>query len=92
MVLLMIAALVCSIAFGSLGWWADNYSADNYSVVPLVTAVFGATFGAALAAMWLHIGQINKSSAQANSSAPDQHARQPDEHSGPGSRPSRAWR
>ena len=87
MVLLMIAALVCSIAFGSLGWWADNYS-----VVPVVTAVFGATFGAALAAMWLHIGQINKSSAQANSSAPDQHARQPDEHSGSGSRPSRAWR
>jgi hypothetical protein len=83
MVVLMVAALVSSIAFGSLGWWADNYS-----VVPVVTA----TFGAALAAMWLFMGQINKSWAQANSSAPDQPAPQPDEHSGPGSRPSRAWR
>ena len=87
MVLLMIAALVSSIAFGGLGWWADNYS-----VVPVVTAAFGATFGAALAAMWLFMGQINKSPAQANSAAPDPPAPQPDEHSGPGSRPSRAWR
>ena len=87
MVLLMIAALVCSIAFGSLGWWADNYS-----VVPVVTAVFGASFGGALAAMWLFMRHVNKDRAETNSSAPDQHARQPDEHSGPGSRPSRAWR
>jgi hypothetical protein len=43
MVLLMIAAFVSSIAFGSLGWWADNYS-----VVPVVTAVFGASFGGRL--------------------------------------------
>ncbi len=87
MVVLMVAALVSSIAFGSLGWWADNYS-----VVPVVTAIFGATFGAALAAMWLFMRHVNKSAAQANRSAPGRRAPQPDEHSGPGSRPSRAWR
>jgi hypothetical protein len=76
MVLLTIAALVGSIAFGSLGWWADNYS-----MVPAVTAIFGASLGVALVAIRLFMRQLNKDPPQPNSSGPGRHALQPHEHS-----------
>jgi hypothetical protein len=48
MISVMAAALAGAFAFGGLGWWADDYS-----VVPVVMAIFGASFGSALAAMCL---------------------------------------
>jgi hypothetical protein len=50
MILVMAAALLGALAYGGLGWWADDYS-----LIPLVLALFGGALGSALVAISLFL-------------------------------------